>query len=377
MESVLTTQPGRPHRVVGLDSLRFLAAFVVMLYHLELLGVHYGGFDKHGLLKGFLAIYNQLFNGPAAVIVFFLISGFCIHFPFRRDKPMAVASFYSRRFLRILGPAIVFLVVLRLVIHNTSSLRATIFWSLLCEMTYYLLYPALLYLRRRSNWALLIAGASLAAAGCIVVQRGQLDYGMHAYAALGISTWVVGLPCWLLGCLLAETYGGFKLPSRSRIVTVRTGIFLLTIFLGILRFHIHSPLTSDCVLLDLFAFPAYYWLGMEIAYFSAHRPSRLLEWAGAWSYSLYIVHPLVIPLLALWGLAGFTGRNATHFLVFPLILLLSYLFHLAVERPSHKLAVWTSRRFAPRPFAPTTAGMLPSLPLVDPAALTGPTEQAG
>jgi peptidoglycan/LPS O-acetylase OafA/YrhL len=352
--------PGRAHRIVGLDTLRFMAAAIVMFGHLDLLAVRYPGANAHGLAKLGLGIYNALFNGPAAVIVFFLVSGFCIHFPYRGSQRLAVPGFYARRFVRILGPAAAFMLVLRYVVHDKSSPLDTVLWSIFCETTYYLLYPALLFLRRRSSWALLTGASAAGAALLIATHVGELPIGVKGYIALGSYVWILGLPCWLLGCRLAETYAKFAVPSTLTIWSARAGIYLLTIALELARFHINSPLTSNCVLLDLFAVPVYFWLGMEIAYASNHAPSRLLEWAGSWSYSLYLAHPLVIPVLAVIGWAGFTTRNATHFLVFPLALVCAYVFHRVVERPSHLLAVQLSRRLKTRDTPRPAAEAVPS-----------------
>lgn len=68
-----------PHFIHGLDAIRFVCAFWVYMGH-------YGApplpasIDKSttwGLLA--TGIYNNLTPGPAAVIVFFVISGFCIN----------------------------------------------------------------------------------------------------------------------------------------------------------------------------------------------------------------------------------------------------------------------------------------------------------
>jgi len=49
--------------------------------------------------------YGNLWNAPAAVIVFFVISGLCIHLPFARSlESPHLGAFYSRRLLRLLIP---------------------------------------------------------------------------------------------------------------------------------------------------------------------------------------------------------------------------------------------------------------------------------
>src|ERR1700680_2457684 len=72
--------------VLPISRLRFVLA---------ILGVvgHYGLPIFHGVAKGRLwwvvrALFNNSINGPAAVIIFFVISGFCIHFPNRQGVRM-------------------------------------------------------------------------------------------------------------------------------------------------------------------------------------------------------------------------------------------------------------------------------------------------
>ena len=96
-------------RIEGLDSIRLICALVVVLFHCGVVPRGTLGTGTFDYLIG--AALRSFFNGPAAVIIFFLISGFCIHFPFRDGAPVDLWSFYSRRLIRICGPALSALVV--------------------------------------------------------------------------------------------------------------------------------------------------------------------------------------------------------------------------------------------------------------------------
>jgi peptidoglycan/LPS O-acetylase OafA/YrhL len=70
----------------------------------------------------------------------------------------------------------------------------------------------------------------------------------------------------------------------------------------------------------------------------------LLEWAGAWSYSLYLIHPLAHSIVERLGGPLFQ-ESRLHF-VLPLVALLaSYVYFLMVEHPSHQLAVRITNRY--------------------------------
>jgi peptidoglycan/LPS O-acetylase OafA/YrhL len=82
-------QPKRIH-VQGIDTVRAVAALSVVFVHL--LGPSMPGIAKY------------IFTGHPAVIAFFVVSGFCIHYPYRKNEFLA-APFLAGRFIRIIPPA--------------------------------------------------------------------------------------------------------------------------------------------------------------------------------------------------------------------------------------------------------------------------------
>ena len=331
-------------RVNGLDSIRFICALVVMLGHIGLLKVRLHGDGAPWLTKLAIGIFNCLLNSPAAVIVFFIISGFCIHFPYIGQRVLSIRAFYSRRFIRIFPPAIIYFVIQWYGLKHRTNPLNTVLWSVICECVYYLAYPAILHMRRKLNLPIVIGGASTVVVLLIATHMQSLNDGSWSYIALGPLTCIVGLPCWLLGCWLAENYTSFSVPSTVEIGLVRLSIYVLSVLLGLLHTHLNSFLGSDCILLDLFAIPACYWVGTEIAYASRHTAITVLEWAGAWSYSLYLIHPLAHSLVERLGGPLFQEPRL-HFVIPLVALLSSYGFFLLVERPSHRLAVMITRRY--------------------------------
>src|SRR5580704_16524197 len=83
-------------RIMPISSMRFVLALWVVIGHRGIPILKEQQHDKVlWILRSFL---NNAFNGPAAVIVFFVISGFCIHYPNRRklDVP-SWRMYYARR----------------------------------------------------------------------------------------------------------------------------------------------------------------------------------------------------------------------------------------------------------------------------------------
>ena len=329
-----------------MDSIRAICALWVVMGHFGGPPLTVGSDPTSTLAYYVQGVVNNLWSGPSAVIVFFVISGFCIHYPHSADLGLqsSVRAFWIRRFARIGVPMVCAIALASPLQVNLDLFERTILWSLLAELIYYALYPVLLRVRTWSgSWAPLVFGAYLAALGVIWTDPGAGDYPSYGFHL----NWLLGLPCWLLGCVLAE-----KWPSIAAIVD-RFGAFGSNIWVwrlavwaaattcSVLRFH--SPVGYPWTL-DLFALMVTVYLSLEIRHFIANPPPRVLEWAGLWSYSLYLTHGMAhkalqtVPLPKLGYLLDWIVMMAA-------ILLFAYVFYRVVERPSHALARGMARRF--------------------------------
>jgi peptidoglycan/LPS O-acetylase OafA/YrhL len=289
------------------------------------------------------AFLNNSVNAPAAVIIFFIISGFCIHFPNR--KGLVVRSwkmYFTRRYVRILIPMTVAIALSIPLGVKFGLFTDSILWSLLCEEIYYLLYPGLLALKDRFGWRnLMIAAWTLSVLVILTNPRA------HFYPSYGPAlNWALGLPCWLLGCRLAERLESFSvLPvSAAQIWLWRGGVYAASVVANAMTFH--TPIGSPWTL-NLFALLGVCWIEREIRFYRAGGAPKF-ESLGEASYSIYLthMHGLVawdlLPLSATLGPWGvwlgsmlFAGSFATS-------------FYWIVERPSHRLARRLSRPALPR-----------------------------
>jgi len=319
-------------RVAGLDSIRFICALFVVFGHFGFIPL-FPSFDDSTLIRQAIHLaFNNLFCGPAAVIVFFVISGFCIHFPFRNTEPPSWRSYYLRRYVRILPPMLSAIVIARVLKIKMPVFHESILWSLICEEVYYALYPLLRRARLYATWDVLILFAYAASFLLVLFHPHTKNYPSFG----PFFNWILGLPCWLLGCRLAERFDAARtqrLPI-GRMNALRLGIWFLSWCLSVARFHtpIGYPYT-----LNFFAIAAAYWLFQEIHFFRWYRPFRLTEWAGQWSYSLYLFHVLAMNILnEYYGIS--TNRMVQWVMQTAWILATSYLFYLLIERPTHRLA---------------------------------------
>jgi peptidoglycan/LPS O-acetylase OafA/YrhL len=327
------TTISRKH-VRGLDSIRFWCALWVYFSHFGFIPVP----ENIGIPRIVTGIYNNLFCGAAAVIVFFVISGFCIHYPTLGDEKIDLPVFYVRRYIRILCPVAAALVLGSYVGQDVAGFYNTILWSLVAELIYYTSYPAIRpFLIRAPDTAILVA--SIAALAVIAIWPAALnfhEFGFHL-------TWVVGLPSWILGCRLATLTATDRGNRTSPPWLWRGAVWISSILASILRFHadIGYPFT-----LTLLGWLVFLWIREEIRFYDSALPHRWIEAGGRWSYSMYLIHGLAALEFARIGIK----LSAIPLWVFQSVaaLLLSYCFYVLVEKPSHVLARSMARRVRQR-----------------------------
>ena len=324
-------------RIAPILSIRFFLALWVFLSHFP-----YPVFTGHQsklVLWVVRSVLLNSFNGPAAVITFFVISGFCIHFPNRQSIEIpSWASYYARRYVRILIPmglAIILAIPLKLKLGIYINY---ILWSLFCEEIYYFLYPGLLRLRELLGWRALMALAWVTSVLVLLTNPAAKEY--HNF---GLSlTWILGLPCWLMGMRMAERLDIFSPRSVGalQIWSWRLGVWALSLGLSALRFH---TVIGFPWMLNPFAIVATLWLQREISYYHAIGANSAFEKMGEASYSVYLTH-MHGAMLTGWITAMSTQLG--WWLNVAITVIFSSMFYLSVERPSHQFARAVSRRLA-------------------------------
>jgi peptidoglycan/LPS O-acetylase OafA/YrhL len=322
--------PTSPDRIAGLDSIRLLAALYVVLGHG--FGLPLETFlPKEGVGRWILALHGNLFPGQAAVIVFFVLSGFCIHWPHAGGRPLHWPGFLVRRLTRIALPLVAAILLASAIGLPIFAFEDSVLWSLIAELVYYALYPLILPVARRTDWMPLLAVAFAAALAINLWRPWALDFPAHG----PYLTWLLGLSCWLLGCVLAErVHLGPRLSGRLALWAWRSGLLALMVSCSILKFHggIGYPWT-----LPLFAIYAALWLEREIAWQRLRPAPAWLERAGLAAYSLYLTHLLARGVAASL-LAAPADPWANLLYSWIAIACLATAFYLLVERPAHRLA---------------------------------------
>ncbi|MDF9798348.1 peptidoglycan/LPS O-acetylase OafA/YrhL [Catalinimonas alkaloidigena] len=340
---VATKQNKHKGWIQGMDSLRFILALWVVLGHHD--GIRESltlWLDKDQLLERYLiGLSGNLFVGVAAVIIFFIISGIVIHFPYRDGKDLHLFDFLVKRYIRISLPMLVIVAI-----ATPLDFVNPVLWSLYCELIYYTIYPILLIQIRKNGINPLIIISYILVAVFIFLDGYTVDSFIHQiptdqgydgnFMYHGVLyTWLIGLPSWLLGVKIAENFDlitGTKV-SKSKILMLRASILLISIICSIARFHFSLSYTIS---LNLFAILAFFWISAEVSYLQKKKSLPWLESAGKWSYSIYLCHMPVFFIIAHY-MQGLT-QYIQWMISVPAVLVFSYVFYLLLERPSHKLA---------------------------------------
>lgn len=340
-------KPQSGNLVSGLDTLRLFAALWVALFHgagpplSKLLPISGAALDAVNLTSNFV------FNGVAAVMVFFVISGFVIHRPAAEGRSLDLYGYLARRILRIGPPMLAAYGVSALAGRECLEALSSVLWSLYCELAYYLLYPALLLAFRR-GWTIPVFVATSLFAFALLAAEDRPFY----YWQMPLPTMIlVGLPNWILGCALAERRIQAAPPASlgETIWRWRIGAVALSPALRLAASRLEPPIgfPNTHWIAALFAF---LWIERELAWRQVCPAPRWTEALGRASYSLYLVHA---PVLAVIGLAdalaaalGPVGVAALWLAKVAAIGAATFAFYVLCEAPSHKLARWIGKRLA-------------------------------
>ena len=295
---------GRNVSYIGrLDHLRFLAAFMVLMYHTNIL---FNAPDTYHL-----AIFD---NGYTGVSLFMVISGFILTL-ITYEKQIDIKSFYTNRVLRIYP---IFIVVVSLGYFATPDPRETSvgidylmamlpisnlyrlkygqygghLWSVMVEMQFYFMFPFLAAYVRKAGIVFYIAiiGLMCAMRVIVFVLTGTI-YASAYFSMLG------SLDMFVIGCLAGI------LHKRTTDYTVGWYVwpFLLLAINGLL-FVAHAAFekfNASAIWIIWPTIQAISWAGLLLSYVKSSRSiplSSVFAYLGRISYSIYAWHVIAIML---------------------------------------------------------------------------------
>ena len=359
-----------------LNGIRGLAALYVLIGHARWL-------LWEGYIEGYLLhpqSYNQASKilvsllaffgiGHVAVILFFVLSGFVIHYSIikREKNKLDILDYFKRRFLRIYPP-LLFCMLLTLVLDLTGKyiygysiyfqstpvplINENIIsnlnwitaignllmvqgiythvwgtngplWSLMYEWWFYMLYPCIFYLYKKNRYLSYAVVWLL----FIIASNGLFDNKL----ASAVFNYLL---CWSLGALLADV-----LLER---ISLHWFIVPLVICLIELCIKGDSPVIIDT--LTGFVFTALLFALLKFkALFSLHRVFDWFNLLGDYSYTLYVIH---LPILVMINgiVLNLTGNKMPQnfyimFISIAFVLAVAYLVHFFTEIPFRRKIV--------------------------------------
>lgn len=322
----------RSGTVVGLDSLRWFAALAVVISHLST-NLHPPTDSLTGALWRIISLPA---NGSAAVGLFFVISGFCIHLGQVATLRVNTTRFLCRRMTRIGLPLLAMVYLSWWCGEWASAALKTVLWSIYCELIYYLAYPLLLSARRRYPMRYL-TGVSITISLVFLLLTRKHDFAFHYDAA----TALVYFPLWLSGAWMAERYRSAPVEIPVSMTAWRLGAIAVFIVSRPGNFPVLN--LASWFPLALIGLYAWHYLPRELSRWTSRPPVQAFEALGRSSYSLYLGHILPIGLvvqttfgLSYWPLLA--GTSAA-------IALLTFCLYQLCELPAHRLA----RKIGARP----------------------------
>ncbi|KFM99023.1 acyltransferase [Bacillus clarus] len=351
-------------RYKELDSLRGIAAIIVLLGHFLALFPILG---KKVMYSTFGVYFSILWKGHSAVIIFFVLSGFVLSLPFYQGTEFNYLKYLIKRVCRIYIPYIVILFIaigIKLGIHSkigtipglvqwgswnievsfnrvrdhilflrefNSDAFIMVIWSLVHEMRISIVFPLIIFLLLRVNWKVSIGIAMfLSVIGYLLMKNIPSEFNIPVSTNYFITLHYSSM--FIIGALLAKN----REYLVSKIINSKVKYILLP--LGLLFFNyprIPFMLLSKLIgeidyELYLIIIDWYICFGAVLIILSALSSrlfSKLLlikpvQFIGEISYSLYLVHPIVL----LTTVHIFYGKTSV-----PLILLISFLFTMVVS----------------------------------------------
>lgn len=343
-----------PFHIPSLDGIRACAFLLVFLGHA---GVP-------GMPAGF------------GVTVFFFLSGYLITTLLRQEVEKTgkvnFKLFYLRRALRILPPF--YLVLLASIVIGVTQLVPTelkllpllsqffhysnywgafrgfdglvpgtaVYWSLAVEEHFYTAFPALFAVLISAKLSGKAQRATfLAICGVVLLWRCVLVFHFHAPTTRTFFTSDCRLDSLLFGCALAVAGNpALDVPRAAKPSLPLIGILVGAVALLLVSFTVRDDRFRETIRYTLQGLALY-----PIFYAAVRFPSwavfpilngRFLSFLGKLSYSLYLVHAMILLILE-HRMAEFLGPYQRALLGFSLSVGLAWLIWFAIEKPAARM----------------------------------------
>jgi peptidoglycan/LPS O-acetylase OafA/YrhL len=319
----------KPGRITHLDSLRGLAALIVVFHHCLVTFPAFWEVYQHPVAPGLMRDLGNtplhlLWDGPEFVLVFFTLSGFVLSLPFWGEHPLGYRQFVIRRIFRIYPTYLVAItigmVLMTLLSHGRlqglsdwttnfwnrpldwkiigdqiflmasdgDNYIDTPVWSLVVEMHASLIFPLMI---AAIEWSELGAFALALALALFGDWAARLDPGGHPFLT-SFATSASFLWLFVAGAMMARHRAALqaavaRVPVLLQLAVLAVSLVALNCFWQFgadekWRFVQQSGAVS---LVFCAAFMAFMKRILDVG---------VLRWLGKISYSLYLIHFIVL-----------------------------------------------------------------------------------
>jgi peptidoglycan/LPS O-acetylase OafA/YrhL len=296
--------PRSGHRLAHIDSMRAIAAFLVLWVHVS------GSFLRLGPSGAWMHdLAGRINMGRIGVVMFFAISGFVVPFSIKLTHPHPIREFLLTRFFR-LYPAYWLSIPLGIFANwlwsrpftwpmlavNLTMLEYIfdvdpiigLYWTLAVEFVFYACCALLVAMHSIENYRRigLLVVLLIATHVTIVAASWGRAGGFHYI----FSEWFINLAVMFWGTLYRANSEGAGLERPMRILMGSVAFFIVVVYPLAFRFLIGVPLS----------FTIGYSIGV-LLFIVGTRFLRIrfapLAWLGLISYSIYLLHPVVLAVV--------------------------------------------------------------------------------
>jgi peptidoglycan/LPS O-acetylase OafA/YrhL len=313
-----------------------------------------------------------LHNGHAAVITFFVLSGYVLSLPYYRGTQVSYSRYLVKRFCRIYIPFAIAIMISAglylvagphpepeasqwfnnlwppvwpglsafaghlLMIGTQPNMQLDcVMWTLVYEMRISIMFPLLVMLCRNTKVALICAMLMLVLSTKLLAALHLNSYPSGVQNLWTTVLWVVKfVPSFVAGILLCKHGHDVKASLQRLPAPMQATLLALPIVVIFGVAHSFDYAKKDA-LYDLGA-ALVIVLALEIAKVSAFLGGKIPQWLGQISYSLYLIHmPLLLVVLPLllgrmpFALAALVAITAS--------LSAASLLYIVVEAPAIRL----------------------------------------
>jgi peptidoglycan/LPS O-acetylase OafA/YrhL len=299
-------------RFTPIDALRGIAALLVVWQHTAESFVKIPNIGQNG--TELADISTSLDFGRIGIMCFFLISGYVIPYSFSTSSSKPIRHFAIRRVFR-LYPAYwlsLILITLYLTFINTPFSTSTVianitmlqsffsqphmiglYWTLQVELIFYGLCALLFYFRLLNQSRIIMLLISLFFMLFVMTQSSQALFGLKINFSKEFQLFPYLLSTMFLGSLYRKLH-----ETQAQDTQIKRYVLLATFMcLGLPLFLLMTSLFGFDLTPDAFRFGISHSLAFLLFYIGVKvmkKPYGLFIWLGTISYSIYLLHPIIL-----------------------------------------------------------------------------------